>query len=400
MAVRAIAPGIDAIIAEDWDRRLFDELIPLPEGTSYNAYLVRGSEKTALIDTTDPRTEGRFAAYLSSLGGRIDYVVSNHSEQDHSGALPLVLRTHPEAKVIASAKAAQFLPELLAVDRRQIETVDDGATISLGNRTLQFLSLPWVHWPETMATWIPEDRILFPCDLFGSHLATSDLYADDQARVLRAAKTYYAQIMMPFRPLVRKHLQRLSALDIAVIAPSHGPVHRRPELILQAYRDWTNDQVANTVTLPYVSMHGSVRAMVDHVTEALIAKGVSVFPFNLTGGDTGTLAVSLVDAATVVIGTPTVLGGPHPAAISAVTLLNALRPKTRFVSVIGSYCWAGRIVEQITGLLTAITPEVIPPVIARGRPKQADLSALDELAETIACRHRDIGATTGGTAIP
>ncbi|HQJ06585.1 MAG TPA: FprA family A-type flavoprotein, partial [Spirochaetota bacterium] len=160
----------------DWDRRLFDELIPLPEGTTYNSYLVVGKEKTALIDTADPDKKDIYMNYLKNTAvKKIDYIITNHAEQDHSGCLPYVLEKHPEAKVVTNQKCKDFLKELLVIDDDKFLVIGDKETLSLGGKTLQFFMTPWVHWPETMATYLVEDKILFSCDFFGSHFATSDL---------------------------------------------------------------------------------------------------------------------------------------------------------------------------------------------------------------------------------
>jgi len=261
--------------------------------------------------------------------------------------------------------------------------VKDRETLSLGNKTLEFIFAPWVHWPETMFTYFKEDNILFTCDFLGSHLATSDLYAIEGERVYRAAKRYYAEIMMPFRPLVNTHLELIKQLKPVLIATSHGPIYDKPKYILEAYADWAGDLVKPEVLVPYVSMHGSTKVMVDYFVEKLMAKGVKVKPFNLTTLDLGELAMELVDASTVVLATPTVLAGPHPLAVYAAYLLNALKPKTRFVSLIGSFGWGGKTVEQIAGMLTALKVEILAPVMVKGLPRDEDYRQLDRLVEDI-----------------
>jgi flavorubredoxin len=221
---------------------------------------------------------------------------------------------------------------------------------------------------------------LFSCDFFGSHLATSDLFVTEQAEVYRAAKRYFAEIMMPFRTMITKNLAKLQDLEIVMIAPSHGPVYDNPQFIVDAYQEWVSDTVKNEVVLPYVSMHGSTKIMV----------GVTVKLFNLAQADIGELAMALVNAATIIIGSPTVLVGPHPSAVYAAYLANALKPKAKFASVIGSYGWGTKMVEQLTGMLPNLKAEILDPVIAKGLPKPADYQALDTLAETIAAKHREL----------
>lgn len=387
MKPREIKTDVWWVGAIDWDRRLFDSLIPLPDGTSYNAYLIKGKEKVALIDSVDPtKTE----TLLSQLEGvnKLDYIISLHAEQDHSGAIPDVLKKYPEAKIISSSQAKEMLADLLHLPLEKIISVKDGEKLPLGQKTLHFLYTPWVHWPETMCAYLEEERILFSCDFFGSHLATSDLYVSDEGRVIEAAKRYYAEIMMPFRKVIQKNLEKISALPFQIIAPSHGPLYDRPEFIVQAYKEWVDDKPQNLVVIPYVSMHGSTAKMVRHLVSALMEKGVEVRQFSLPETDIGKLAISLVDAATVVLGTPTVHVGPHPVAAFAATLLNMLRPKVKFLSVIGSYGWSSKTVEQIASVLANIRAEILPPVLAKGQPREADFKALDNLAETIFQKHQ------------
>ncbi|MBM3702649.1 MAG: FprA family A-type flavoprotein [Actinobacteria bacterium] len=390
MAIREIKGGVFSIGVIDWDRRIFDELIPLPNGTSYNAYLIKGREKTALIDTVDPTKEYELLANLQKLGvENIDYVISNHAEQDHSGTIPKILELYPDARVVTNEKCKEFLIELLLIQEEKFLVIKDGETLPLGGKTLEFIIAPWVHWPETMLTYLKEDKILFPCDLFGSHLATSDLYAIEECMVYTSAKKYYAEIMMPFRTSIKKHMERIDGIDVDLIAPSHGPVYHKPKFILDAYEDWVSDNVKNEVIIPYVSMHGSTEKMVDYFIHALMERNIIVKPFNITKTDIGELAMALVDAATVVIASPTVLAGPHPSVVYAAYLVNALRPKTKFVSVIGSYGWGGKMVEFLTETLTNLKSDVLEPVVIKGYPKPEDFKELERLADKIFMKHKE-----------
>lgn len=391
MVAREIKPGIHSVGAIDWDRRLFDELIPLPDGTSYNSYLIRSSEKIALIDTVDPTKEHELIDNLRELGiNNIDYVIVNHAEQDHSGAIPKILELYPNAKVLTNPKCKEMLKDLLLISDTKFREVNDRETVSLGDKTLEFIYAPWVHWPETMFTYLREDKILFTCDFLGSHLATSDLSATDEAVIYEAAKRYYSEIMMPFRAAIKNNLEKIKDIDIEIIATSHGPLYNKPEFILNAYRDWVSDEVKNEVVIPYVSMHGSTKRMVEYFLDALIARGVAVKSFNLTRTDIGELAMALVDAATLVIASPTVLVGPHPSVVYVAYLVNALRPKLKFASVIGSYGWGGKMLEQITGALTNLRVEMLDPVIIKGFPKKEDFRALDRLADKILDKHKTL----------
>ncbi|MBN2256381.1 MAG: FprA family A-type flavoprotein [Anaerolineaceae bacterium] len=390
MNSRPIIPGVDWVGTVDWERQYFDAFMPLPEHTSYNAYLIRGSEKTVLVDATEPYLVDVLMARLEGVK-KIDFILSLHAEQDHSGGLPAVLEKYPAAQLMASPKGKEFLSTLLPIPADRIQAVQDGETLSLGDKTLRFIHIPWVHWPDTLAVFLEQDRLLFTTDFFGAHLATPDLFASaNEARVYRAAKRYYAEIMMPLRNMAQKNLEKLQGLDAAMIATSHGPIYDRPEFILNAYRDWMSGPLRNAVVLPFITMHGSTLKMVTHFAECLAARGVAALPFELLHADTGDIAEELVDAATLVLGTPTTLGGPHPAAANIAYLVNLLKPRLKFISVIGSYGWGGRSVEMLTEMLSGLKAEALPPVLAKGLPGEADLKALDDLAGLIAEKHQSL----------
>jgi flavorubredoxin len=195
--------------------------------------------------------------------------------------------------------------------------------------------------------------------------------------------------MMPFRKIIQKNLERIGGREIELIAPSHGPIYDRPALIVDAYRDWVSEKPENVVILPYISMHGSTEKMVEYLVSALAERGVTVHQFDLAVTDIGKLAITLVDAATIVIGTPTVHVGPHPNVVYAAYLANALRPKLKFASIIGSYGWNSKAIEQIAGLIPNLKVEVLDPVLCKGFPRTADFKALDNLAATIAAKHAE-----------
>lgn len=390
MAVKKIKEGVFYVGAVHWDRRLFDELMPLPDGTSYNAYLVHGKDKTALIDTVDPVTINQLFDNLKKLKiKKIDYVIANHAEQDHSGCIPYVLKEYPETKVVTNEKCKPMLVDLLLIPEEKFIVIKEGEKLELGGKTLQFFMIPWVHWPETMATYLIEDKILFPCDFFGSHTATSDIF--DQDHFYFPAKRYYAEIMSPFRSNVRNNLEKVKKLDIEIIAPSHGIIYKNPELITDAYADWASDNVKNEAIIAFVSMHDSVRKMAEYLRESLVERNINVHYFNLTVTDIGELAMTLIDAATFILGAPTVLAGMHPVGAYATYLANALRPKTRFISLITSYGWGEKASEVIKNMTTNFKAELIQPVIAKGYPKEDDLRRINILADEILRKHKEIG---------
>jgi flavorubredoxin len=323
---------------------------------------------------------------------KIDYIISHHGEQDHSGSIYDLAQRYPEAEIITNDKCRGILMDLLHIPEDRFRTVKDGETLSLGNKTLEFILTPWVHWPETMSTYVREDKILFSCDFFGSHYNFQKLMIseNDIDRVMPAAKRYYGEIMLPFSSIIKKNLDKLKSYDIDMIGPSHGPVHDDTSYIMDAYKEWSSGKLKNTVIIPYISMHGSTEKMVMYLKNSLEKKGMEVVDFHLTEDDLGELAAALIDAATVVIGTSTVLAGPHPQAVYAAFLVRALRPPVRFLSIIGSYGWGGKTVEILADIVSPLKAEIVEPVIVKGYPTGKDLEALDALAGKIADAHKKI----------
>lgn len=382
-----ITPGIVWVGAEDWQRRIFDSLIPLPYGTSYNAYLVMGKEKVALIDTVNPGFEEELLTKIASKvkPEKIDYLVMNHAEPDHAGAIPRVMSAAPNATLVATKKGAEMAEVFYHVPEGRRLAVKDGDTIDLGGRTLRFIEAPWLHWPETMFTFAVEDRVLFPCDFFGSHIASDKLFDDEVGDILLPeSKRYYAEIMMPFTKLVTAGLDKAMALNARVIAPSHGPVHRNPERIVSVYDKWSRGPLAKKVVVVYVSMWGSTRNLAQAITSAISADGVEAVPYDLLVADVSHIARDLVDASAIVLGSPTVLGGPHPLAAYALTLVKALRPRAKLAAYFGSYGWGGGAGSQVAGLLKPAGFEIIGALEIKGPPGDKELRDAAELAHKVA----------------
>ncbi|WP_048191291.1 FprA family A-type flavoprotein [Methanobacterium sp. SMA-27] len=389
MTYNLIKEQVYSVGAIDWDRRIFDELISIPNGTSYNSFIVKGKDKTALIDTVDPTKTNELLDNLKKLDVDIDYIVINHAEQDHSGTIPKILEKYSDAIIVTNTKCKEFLSEFLPLTDAKFRVVGDGDSLDLGGKTLEFIITPWVHWPDTMVTYLNENKILFSCDFFGSHLATSELFSNED--IYKLAKRYYAEIMMPFRTIITKNLEKLENLNIDIIAPSHGPLYKNPEFIINAYKDWTSNNTKNEVIIPYISMHGSTKRMVEYLVDSLIDRGITVKPLNLTLTESGELALDLVDATTMVIASPTVLTGPHPSVVYATYLANALRPKLKLVSVMGSYGWGGRMLDLITGMIGNLKVEMISPLIIKGFPKEEDYKKIEAMANEIVSKHEELG---------
>ena len=375
----------------DPDRVIFDQLIPLEHGTTYNSYIVKGSGKTAVIGTMYPPFSDLYLKNFDENGiDKVDYIIANHGEQDHSGSIPALLNKFPEAIVITNDKCRQNIIEMLLVDESKIRVIQNNEEISLGNKTLQFIMAPGVHWPDTMFTYLKEDNMLFTCDFLGAHLPFGDLYAKNDDKLYSMAKRYYAEIMMPFRTMCKKYIDTVEKINPSYILPSHGPIYNNPKFIINAYKDWTDDKPENLVLIPYVSMYGSTEEMVNYVKEGLEKNNIKVKVHDLVRDDLGDLAVNMVDAATILIGASMVLAGPHPIAANACILANALKPKAKFVSFLGSFGWGGKLFETLSSLITSIKPEIIEPVLSKGKPKEDDFKNLDKLIQTITEKHKSL----------
>jgi flavorubredoxin len=394
MGTVEIAPNVFWVGVKDPSRRLFDGLIPLPHGTSYNAYLIVGSEKTVLVDSVNPGFEGELVDKVSQHAdpAKIDYIVMNHAEPDHANALMHMLSLAKDAKLVTSAKGKEAAMMYFHVPEDRIMVVDESSTIDLGGKTLKFVDAPWLHWPETMFTYLPEDGVLFPCDFYGSHIAYGEFFADEfgDGHTLELAKLYFAEIMMPFRKPAMKAIEKTKQLKPKVIAPSHGVMYRKPELIIDAYTDWAGEKMRRKVLIAYVSMWGRTEHMVTVLKEALVSKGVEVQIFDLTVTGIGEVAKQLVDSPVVVIGAPTVLGGVHPVAAYAALLTKTLRAPTRYAAVLSSHGWSGGAVKQLGEILGGTKIEMLGVVDAKGPASDEDVKKVLQLADDIEKKLADL----------
>lgn len=370
----------------DCERKIFDELIPLEHGTTYNSYLVKGSEKIALIDTMYPKKTNLYLKNLDENNiTKIDYIIANHGEQDHSGSIPALLEKYPEAVVVTNAVCKNNIIEMLHVDESKIRVVKNDDELSLGDKTLRFMIAPGVHWPDTMFTYLVEDNLLCTCDFLGAHYTfkEDEIFAPDSKELEHSAKRYYAEIMMPFRGVCKKYTQQVKDLNPDMILPSHGPIYKNPKFILDLYADWTADEGKNLVLLPYVSMYGSTEEMIDYLVEKLNAKGIKTEKFDIVTGDLGDLAMGLVDASAIILGSSMVLASPHPMAANVAYLANLLRPKAKIASFVGSYGWGGNLFGKLSEMLSGLKLDVIEPLLVKGKPKKDDFKKLDEMVEII-----------------
>lgn len=393
MPVQPICSNVLEVGASDPDRKLFDALMPTPFGTTYNSYLIIGSEATALIDPVDPDKYRDLLFNLKEVGvEKLDYIVILHTEQDHSGATPMLRRAFPEAQLVGTKKVQELMGTHLHIPSEDFITVAEGDQLSLGDKTLTFYPIPFAHWPDNTACMLEEDRILFSSDLFGSHYANKKVFSTSSNDQRIAARTYFAEIMMPFRTQCAKYTKKFREMAPHMVAPSHGPVWYEPNHIFDLYERWTGDSVRRSVVIAYVSMHESTAKMIEVLSLSLARHGLSVVCCNIAEEpeslmvETGHVAGELVDAAAFVLATPTVLGGPHPAAAYAAVLVNALKPKTRYFGVIGSYGWATKAAETIEVLTGTYKAERLPSLMVKGLPNDDDIERIRAYGDDLAAK--------------
>ncbi len=365
----------------DCERKIFDELIPLEQGTSYNSYLVKGSEKIALIDTMYlPKSEEYIANLDENNITRVDYIIANHGEQDHTGALPKLIKKYPEAMIVTNQFCKNNIMEMLLIPEDRIQVIKNNEELSLGDKTLRFIMAPGVHWPDTMFTYIVEDNLLCTCDFLGAHYTFDDIFANDSEELMHSAKRYYAEIMMPFRKMCQKYTKQVQEINPEMILPSHGPIYKNPKFILDLYEDWSSDTAKNLVLMPYVSMYGSVTEMVNYLADKFENAGIKVVKHDVVTDDLGDLAMALVDAKSIILGGSMVLASPHPAIANAAYLANLLNPKAKYASIVGSYGWGGDLVDKLAGMISNLKVEIIEPILVKGKAKSDTYQKLDKMA--------------------
>jgi flavorubredoxin len=392
----ALCENIDWVGSVDWTIRDFHGY-DTQRGTTYNAYLVR-DEKTALIDTVKaPFAEEllRNVALLTDPA-HVDYVVCNHAELDHAGALPEVIRAMPRATLLCDKKCAAALGEHFDTSSWRIRIVASGETISLGRRTLQFIETPMVHWPESMFTYVPEERLLFSMDAFGQHYAGSERFEDelDISAVMQEAKTYYANIVMPYGHAVLSCLERLAGVPVEMIAPSHGLIWRSHVAeIVEAYRLWAQNRPQPKVLVIYDTMWESTAAMAAAILEGASQPGVTAAPIHIRRSSLTHVAGEVLDAAAVAFGSATLNRGMMPMAAATLCYLQGLRPQNKAAVAFGSYGWGRGGPEAVDQALRTLEWEILrEPLLARYRPTAEILDQCRQTGRLLADRARMLSA--------
>jgi len=383
--IAEISQDVYWVGVRDWNRKLFDALIPLPKGTTYNAYLVVGTEKKALIDTVNPGFEKELEEKISKVinPADIDYVIMNHAEPDHAGSIPHIMSMNSKAKLVTTSKGAKMAQIYFKVPEERIRVVADWETLDLGDKTLRFVEAPMLHWPETMFTYLQENKVLFSCDFFGSHVALG-LYDDEVDDLLVHAQRYFGEIMMPFSVMGQKALDKIKSLEIKLIAPSHGPIHTNPQRILDTYHRWTKGETRQKAIVVYATMWGSTEKMVRPMIDTLASEGIELAVYNLAVADIGDIAKDLVDSRAIVLGTPTVLAGAHPLAVYATYLVKALKPPLKYGVVLSSFGWGGGAIKHVQEVLGQTKMEIVGALEINGPPTENDINKISETGKALA----------------
>jgi flavorubredoxin len=375
--------------AIDWNIRDFHGY-QTRRGSTYNAYLIL-ADKITLIDTVKAPFREEMMARIASVVDpeKINYIVSNHSEMDHSGSLPEVVAAVNPKKVFASAVGAKTLKELFPLDR-EITAVQDGETLSLGNRSLTFLETRMLHWPDSMFSYLNEEQLLFSQDAFGMHLASLERFADecDPAVLAYEAATYYANIILPYSPLVLKLIKRVTAagLSFRTIAPDHGPIWRKETGgIIGSYAKWAAQKPEAKAVVVYATMWHSTEKMARAVSEGLAAGGLRVKLMSMDEVHRSDVVYELLGAGALAVGSPTLNNHLLPNMADILTYLKGLKPRNLIGAAFGSYGWSGEAVKEIEEILAEMKVEMAEEGIrVKNVPDAEVLARCYELGKTMA----------------
>ena len=386
-----LAEDINWVGVVDWNLRDFHGYVTR-RGSTYNAYLIV-DEKTVLVDTVKHTFSEELLRNISEITTpeKIDYIIINHVEMDHSSSLPTIAEHAKNATILASQRGKDAIIEHYGAGFH-IETVKTGDELKLGKRTLRFIEAPMLHWPDSMFTYVVEDKILMPNDAFGQHLATSQRFDDevDEHVLMEEAATYYANILMPLAPLITRKIQELVQMGIAptMIAPSHGVIWRsNPSKIIKAYLDWSAGLSRNKVVIVYDTMWGSTDKMARAIAEGATSEGVEVKFLKLRASDLTEAATEILEAKAVVVGSPTLNSQMFPTLSSFLTYVTGLKPKGKLWSFFGSYGWGGGAVRGMVETARKAGFEVHEPSIeVKYVPDQEDLKKCFELGRQIAAK--------------
>jgi flavorubredoxin len=348
-----IKPDIYWVGGIDWGIRNFHGY-STNRGTTYNAYLIV-DRKITLVDTVKHYLFDEMLPMIKEIidPSKIDYIISNHVEMDHSGSLDKILEFCPKATILTSTRGEKGLRRHYKKDWN-FKVVKSGDTLNIGKRTLHFVEIPMVHWPDSMVTYSSSDKLLLPNDAFGQHIASSERFDDeiDWGILKEEAAKYYANIVMPYGSQVEKALEALSGLDIDMIGPSHGIIWRyRIPKILEEYTKWARHETENKALIVYDSMWGSTEKIAYSLKEGLGEEGIQVNMRNLKNTHISDVITDVLSSKMILLGSPTLNNGMMPSVAGFLTYLKGLRPKKRMGFVFGSYCWGGQAVGEIEKII-------------------------------------------------
>ena len=364
-------------------------------GSTYNSYLVR-DEKTALIDTVKAPFVDTLLSHVSELTSlnNIDYIICNHAEPDHSGGLPSVMKACPSAELVCDEKCRKALSMHYDTNGWKWKIVADGDSISLGKRSLVFIETPMVHWPESMFTYVPEEKLLFSMDAFGQHYASANRFDDEESLdvIMEEAKTYYANIVMLYGKQISKVLDRAATIEIEMIAPSHGVIWRKNlGTIISAYKDWVVCKPSPKVLVLYDTMWKSTQLMAEAILEGASAEGIDAKLFNVRDTHITTLATETLDAAAIAVGSPTLNMTIMPHIAAALTYLKGLRPAGKSGFAFGSYGWAKSGPSEIEECLKGMKVDILrEPILSQFVPTEDILSECREAGKLLATTAREV----------
>lgn len=387
-----LTDGVYWVGAIDWNLRDFHGYTT-PRGGTYNAYLIV-DKKIALVDTVKHGFGGDMVERIKEIvdPSKIDYVVSNHVEMDHSSSLPEIMKIATNAQVIATEKGKEGLLRYYRTNWN-FRTVKTGDELKLGNKTLLFITVPMLHWPDSMFTYLKEDKILLSNDGFGQHIASSFRFDEDVCSLLgyecdtvmdEAAK-YYANILMPFAGIIIKKIEEIQKLGIEInmIAPSHGVIWTNPGKIIDAYIKWAQGISKQKVLVIYDTMWNSTEIMANEILRGVVDSGVDAALFHLRKNDWSEIIKEVLEARAIIIGSPTLNNGMFPTVGGFLTYLMGLRPKNKLWATFGSYGWAGGAVKTINEKLKSSGYEPIESLEVNFRPDEADLEKCYALGKKI-----------------
>ncbi|WP_291633121.1 FAD-dependent oxidoreductase [Clostridium sp.] len=385
--------------ALDPNLRIFDIIMYTPFGTTYNSYVVKGSEKTAVFETVKEKFFDEYLERLKSLKiniENIDYIVVDHTEPDHAGSVGKLLDIAKNAKVVGSPAAIEFLKEIINRDFEYI-TVGDGDSISLGNKTLSFISAPFLHWPDSIYTYVVEDNLLITCDSFGSHYCNAEVYNDlnqNQEDYKEALKYYFDCIISPFKPYVLKAIDKIKGLKIDIICPGHGPILRENPLnIVNQYKEWSLPPKTSSeeeVTICYVSAYGYTQAVAEKIKEGIIySSDFKVNMYDVIHHDINDILESIDKSEGIIFGSPTVNGDALKPIWDILINLNPIVHGGKVASAFGSYGWSGEAVPNIDDRLKQINLDLYPSMKFNFKPNEKDLNFAYNFGESFAQKITD-----------